>query len=50
MESNLTVCENVGFEMRDNVPGLVFFQGQISRMDSCGTPEKEKADKEDDSN
>ena len=24
MESNLTVCENVGFEMRDAVPGLAF--------------------------
>ena len=24
MESNLIVCENVGFEMRDNVPGLAF--------------------------
>jgi len=26
MKPDLTVCENVGFEMRDDVPGLAFSQ------------------------
>ena len=49
MDLDLTVCENVGFEIR-RCSWVSFLQAWISRMDSCGASEKEKADTEDDSN